>query len=430
MARSASCILESLEPRQLLSAGSQELVGANLHADAAAIQQAPAAHRVAPLKSAVAPMAKKAKRIAYKGPIVIKKGGVYSGNWQSLDANVPAVRIRTWQPVIIQNSNIRSRGSCIDVFGVRGNVTVKNTNGYGMNPNVAGKYPGRFLDVDGFVNIVAVNNYMQNTSGMYFYNYVGNHTPKQTVTVMRNIAVNIDGRQSDGLGGWANVAANPDQYKQFVQFNGLQGMAGVQVAWNQIINQPNQSRVEENINLFNTTGSPTSPILVHDNYILGAYPGNAVDALDYTGGGIMMSDQGSSYITAYNNQVVNTGGIGITITSGHDNHFVSNRIISSGLSPAGVLMPWSNVGGSIWNADSNPTFGNNTAYNNIVGWVDGSGNRNDLWQPDGMTGLGANTSLPDPITKATEAGEWTIWQQKLAAGKVKLGVVQPAVRKK
>ena len=159
--------------------------------------------------------------------------------------------------------------------------------------------------------------------------------------VLRNVALNIDGRQSDGKGGWAAVASNPDQYKQFFQINGVQRLTGAEVAWNQIINQIGQSRVEENINIHATTGTAASPFLVHDNYIQGAYPANAIDAANYTGGGIMLSDNGSSYISAYGNEIVNTGSIGITITSGHDNHFANNRIVSSGLDAAGVMMPYS-----------------------------------------------------------------------------------------
>jgi hypothetical protein len=58
---------------------------------------------VAPAKAtrSPAPLAAKARRIIYAGPIVITKGGTYSGNWQSLDWRTPAVRIRTSQPVII-----------------------------------------------------------------------------------------------------------------------------------------------------------------------------------------------------------------------------------------------------------------------------------------------------------------------------------------
>jgi hypothetical protein len=307
------------------------------------------------------------------------------------------------------------------VFGYNANVTVRNTRGYGLNPNRRGKYPGRFLDVDGFSNIVVYNNYLQNTAGIYLYNYLGNHTAAQSVKVLRNVALNIDGRVSDGAGGWLNVAADPEHYKQFFQINGVQGLVGAEIAWNQIVNRAGQSRVEENINIHNTTGTARSPIKIHNNYIQGAYPSNAVDAATYTGGGIMLSDNGSSYLRAYGNQIVNIGSIGLIISSGHDNWFYNNRIVSSGLAPNGKPMPYSNVGAAIWNYNAEPTFINNGGYKNVIAWVNGEGVRNDYWMPEANTVWTGNKLLPDPITKATEAGEWQLWQQSLTKYKVKIG---------
>ncbi|WP_189011719.1 NPCBM/NEW2 domain-containing protein, partial [Deinococcus malanensis] len=45
----------------------------------------------------------------YSGPLVISKGGTYSGNWESPDTG-PAVSIQTTEPVIIENANIRGKG--------------------------------------------------------------------------------------------------------------------------------------------------------------------------------------------------------------------------------------------------------------------------------------------------------------------------------
>jgi len=64
------------------------------------------------------------------------------------------VSVRTSQPVIIQNANIRSRGTLIDGSDCVGNLTVRNVRGHGLNPTVHGLYPGRFLMVRGFANVV------------------------------------------------------------------------------------------------------------------------------------------------------------------------------------------------------------------------------------------------------------------------------------
>ncbi|MBB5366407.1 NPCBM/NEW2 domain-containing protein, partial [Deinococcus humi] len=74
--------------------------------------------------------------VQYSGPLVITKGGTYRGNWQSLDPSTPAVYVKTSEPVIIEGSNLRGRGELIRGWFM--NLTVRNSNGYGMNPNVYG----------------------------------------------------------------------------------------------------------------------------------------------------------------------------------------------------------------------------------------------------------------------------------------------------
>src|SRR5215210_714777 len=60
----------------------------------------------------------------------IAEGGTYSGEWRNLDPDVPAVRIDTDEPVVIENAVIRSRGHLIVAEG-DANVTVRNSRGYG-----------------------------------------------------------------------------------------------------------------------------------------------------------------------------------------------------------------------------------------------------------------------------------------------------------
>ena len=57
----------------------------------------------------------------------------------------------------------------------------------------------------------------------------------------------------------------------------------------------------------------------------------------------------------------------------------------------------------------------------MIGWVSASGQRNDYWV-DNDANWGGYTAMADPITKATESAEWTIWRQKLSQYKVKIGV--------
>ena len=363
------------------------------------------------------PISPNTATVTYSNPIVITAGGVYSGNWQSLDPNVPAVTVNTSAPVIIQNSNIRSRGTLIDASGGV-NLTVQNTNGYGMNPNKKGRYAGRFLKVDGFDNILVTNNYMEGTSGIYLYGYEGNHTAAQSIHVIGNRASNIDGRYSDGKGGYM-TGPDDNYYVQFFQTNSVHNIVGAEVAWNEVINLPGQSRVEDNISIFDATGTPSSPFVIHDNYIQGAYPVDPAHDTSYTGGGIMLSDQGSAYIQAYNNQVLDTINYGIAISSGHDNIFYNNRIVSAGVLTDGTRPTAQNVGAYIWNQNKETTFTRNQGSNNLIGWVQGSG-RNDSWTPDASAWKN-NTSWGGTITQDTLAAEYALWVSKLANAGVQIG---------
>ena len=81
-------------------------------------------------------------------------------------------------------------------------ITVRHVSGYGLNPNVYGRAPGRFFTVENFDSADLENNYLESTAGIYMLNYVGDHTTNETVTVKANRALDIDGRKSDGNGGW------------------------------------------------------------------------------------------------------------------------------------------------------------------------------------------------------------------------------------
>jgi hypothetical protein len=381
--------------------------------------------------------------VAYTGPIVITRGGTYTGNWQSLDAGTSAVTIKTTEPVVIENANVRSRGDLIST-GVSGtNVTVRNTRGYALNPEVAGQTPGRFFDGEYFKNVVLRNNYLEGTGGIRLLEYRGNFTTDQTVKVVGNVALNIDGRKSDGNGGYLDfdkrtrisdgVEESGYKIRQFVQFDKVANVPGIEVAWNQVINEPGKSRVEDVINVYKSSGTATSPIRIHDNYIQGAYNVKPWQAsysdgtweydYGYEGGGIMLGDgsSGVAYVHAYDNQVVSTTNYGIAIAAGHDSVFYDNRILSSGRLPDGRRIADQNVGAYIWDLykAGSSGFYNNSGRDNLIGWVKGGG-RNDWWIPD-ATSFTNNTRWPGEVTTATEAAELTRWRDKLTSSGVRTG---------
>ncbi|MFD2513593.1 hypothetical protein ACFSRY_06925, partial [Pontibacter locisalis] len=61
----------------------------------------------------------------YSGPLVITKGGTYTGNWESRDSEVAAVEIRTNEPVIIEHANIRGAGPLVRSLGNSADITIR-----------------------------------------------------------------------------------------------------------------------------------------------------------------------------------------------------------------------------------------------------------------------------------------------------------------
>ena len=371
--------------------------------------------------------------LTYSGPITITKGGTYTGNWQSLDPEKAAVTISTSEPVVIENANIQSRGALIRSRYAKANVTVRNTRGVALNPGLPASdraAPGYFLHLEEFQSAVVENNELVGTAGIYLRKYLGDAAKGQTVQILRNRALNIDGRYSDGpdrfsATGYARV--------QFVQFNDVRHIAGAQIAWNEIVNEPGKSRVEEVINMYVSSGTAQSPVRIHDNYIQGAYP-NVPTAQTYGGGGIMLGDGPSSnkedaaaYLQAYNNQVIGTTNQGIAIAAGHDISAYDNRVISSGLLADGTPLPAQNVGVYVWDLHGDRargTFYNNSMRGNLVAWarpLRSPTARNDFWFPH-CTDCTGNTAAQGPVTRAMEEQEFGRWQEKVRSAQIVVGL--------
>ncbi|HEX4589496.1 MAG TPA: hypothetical protein VH120_06180, partial [Gemmataceae bacterium] len=389
----------------------------------------------------------------FSGPPTITAGGTYTGDWQSLDPNVPAITIATAAPVVLENCHIQGRSTLISCTVPHANVTIRDCWGYGLNPNVAGKAAGRFADIENFSNVVIENNDLEGTGGIWLLNYNGDHTAADTVKVLRNRAHNIDGRESDGHGGYLayntetvnGVTKDGYEYRQFFQMDKVLDVPNMEIAWNEVINDPGLSRVEDNINIYESRGTPTSHLKVHDNYIRGAYtikPGQASysDATgsydwSFSGGGILLGDGDTTnpalvpgYADVFNNEIVDTTNYGVAIAGGHDQSIYNNRVISSGVLGDGTWVTAQNVGAYIWDSYhlGSSVFYNNVGSGNQSGWVNQpTGARNDWWVPGAASWTG-NVHWSGTVTAATETAEYAYWQNKLSANGVTLGPVQPA----
>jgi hypothetical protein len=374
----------------------------------------------------------------FSQPITISSGGTYVGSWENTAASQTTMTIATTQPVTIDDSTINGAGILItnSVPGIQ--LTVENTSGYGLNPNVAGVAKGDFLYAQSPANLIVENNYIDNVGGygIDVLGFVG--TGSQTISILYNQMLNLDGRFSDGNGGYESTG-EPTPHD--IIFNSVQNAAGIEIGWNQIINQPFQSYVNDMINMYNSSGTPSSPIQIFNNYLQGLYAINPNTQYD-SGCGICM-DGGSklstetAYVDIYNNDIVSTG-TGIGVAAGHDITVYNNELVSSGQLADGSTI-YANTSAiyieDLASGGSSATFFNNGATYNVAGWMDppdsiqnGSSEyvQSDYYFADGTPSLTYNNLGMASVTLSTEAGLAANWLANLAANSLTVGPTGPS----
>jgi Ricin-type beta-trefoil lectin domain-like/Bacterial Ig-like domain (group 2) len=380
--------------------------------------------------------------IQWSGPLTITQGGTYSGNWKSTNPNTPAVTVATTAPVVIQNSYVTGPNDLIADPYYGNNLTVKNVTGLGVNPNVSGQSNGLFVNAQNPILLDVENCYFENVLfGVYVRGYGGNRDGIQTITILNNRGRNILGLESDGKNGYLPGETNW-QWAHAIQLSEMASVPGIRIAWNEIINYPYQSLVNENVNMYDAGGTSSSPVEFHDNYIQGAYAYNPpVDS--YNGGGFVTDGSGSdtvatasAYNNVYNNQVVGTVNMGIEFSTGHDNVAWNNTVIASGLLPNGTKIPSQNVGlviDDVYGNIPNGSMYNNDMYGNTVGWMCWAarcawdGYRNDDYFPNNSSYYSTNQSISaNPITLQAENSEYSTWLAKISSNGMVVGPVAPA----
>lgn len=245
-------------------------------------------------------------------------------------------------PIILQNAHdmvingleIKNpAGICIFLLNCY-NITIKNCN---LGPSLM-----TGVELHNCANIKVDSCVMSSIStGLYALN-------SSTIQFTNNEVENVQGPFPKGA---------------MVQFDDVSG-TGNRVLNNRCENISGQSNPEDVISMYKSNGTKADPIQITGNLIRGGGPSR-------TGGGIMLGDNGGSYMIAENNILVNPGNYGMAIAGGNNLQIINNTIYSSETSV-------SNVGIYIWNQSSGGCS-LNTISGNQVNWRMFNGQSNNSW---------------------------------------------------
>ncbi|GGO39476.1 hypothetical protein GCM10008949_47670 [Deinococcus humi] len=355
-----------------------------------------------------------ASPLVYASPLTITRGGTYSGAWESLDAKTPAVLVMTGEPVVIENCALRGKGILIKAPWVAAQLTVRGCTGQGLNPDDVTRTPGRFVHAEGFKSVTIERNALSDTSGIYLNGWTGGNVAP--VTVRYNRARDIEGRYSNGKGGFQDKFYRV----QFLQLNDVKNAPGVDIGWNRIDNTARKSHVEDTISLFASSGAAASPIRVHDNLINGAY--GTPPSGRYSGGGILLGDASGEHQEAVGNTVLETSNYGIAVAGGHHMRVLDNVVLGTGQLPDGTLLDADPDAGFYARNYSKKASDPATVVfqDNLSGWGRPTkDNPNARWDynldPKQVTSIKNRSAPKGPVTPAMLARAVADWEARARA---------------
>ena len=297
----------------------------------------------------------------------------------------------------------------------------------------------RWIYAPSFASATIENNDLNDGRGVELTNWSGG--ANDTVKFRYNKIRNSDGRTSNGA-GYDNTFDISTGLGVTFQMGESRGIANVEIAWNEIINTPGQSAIEDNFSFWMSEGaSPTSRIYIHDNFVQGSWRPNPLDT-DSTGTGFNSGDAdgsgshsnaGLGNILNENNVATGISNLCFGLSYGHDITVQHNRCVVSGLADwdAGpgtdirqIGQPSYGGGYNDWNSSNTAGFTNNSVRDNVSAyWNRGTNVRNDYWLPDCSGVCTGNTSLKagQAITYQDEINEHDMYLSRVAAAGVHIG---------
>lgn len=289
--------------------------------------------------------------------LIFSQGSRYTGTYKKSDP----IEYVNKKNIVIEGLEISATDTyCLVLWGGE-NITIKNCK-FTSAPNMRAVY------LENCKNVTLVDCYFENV-----YAGILAQLCNTNIKIEYNDFKNIRG-QLDGDSYFANA----------VHFDRVSG-SGNSISYNAIENIKGESSPEDNIALFQSNGTPESPIMVKGNWIRGGGP-------NHSGGGINLGDWGGSYQIAEDNILVNPGQVGMGMAGGHDLTIRNNKIYAKQQS-------FTNVGIAIinWTSDKTGESYNIVVENNEVNWTNRDGKQNLWWVYDNMKHLkGLETNRYNP----------------------------------
>lgn len=322
--------------------------------------------------------------------------------------------------IYVQDCIFRQCGLAVHGAYARITVVVKNCFFFGLRGGTDVKGWG-YWGVHCFAPYQATveNCYFQDIGGVQLEYNTSLQASCLGYTIRYNRAKNI---YHPGGGGGSDRAA----------FLNVQGNGGVipnqLIEYNEILNIPGECWVEDNLNIYNTKAPSNNPGLIRHNFVDGAHKSKT--ATQYTGGGFIV-DGDSSTTSAEapenwvmeNNVAIRCCNYSFAVATGISCIMRNNKVVVAARFVDGT--PYASWTSGIYTDDysANKNVSNLIeVYDNNVGVVDLYGGREQDYgfhnnvASSPRTGPHTthynNASLPNPIDRAKEDAEITVWNTK------------------
>lgn len=331
------------------------------------------------------------------------------------------------------------------VSGFRNLTTMRDCRSWSLMPAGAGKLHGNAVNAGEMFHLDMQHCFQEGFLTTQATAYMGDHTAANTFIAKYNVVRNVQGRRTNGSGGYQDYLSADGNDSSFVTaqaylLDKLAGLVGAEIAWNSIYNEPGFSRVEDNINTFKTSGTAASPFRIHHNHIHGAYPALPTDPRStyYTGGGIIAGDVGSGYVQIDDNLIGACSNYGLGLVGGNDNTGRRNKIIRAARTWDGARLVPTNLNGIQYydyNGAGASVFRNNAVTDNVVGveYENATGKtstKTSFAVAQNIAGAnntyGGTTLIAGPVTYAMEYALWREHRDLAFAAGVTIGPRAPA----